>query len=353
MRRLKNNNYNSWNISLGTFPIDGSIEEKIKFILQYALLAPSSHNTQPWIFSVIDSKINIRFNIERKLPISDPVEREMYISMGCCISNIYMALNAFEVPYKADFIINNNAEDFLCRIIIQKDFFHFDAAKKNIFLKSIQSRHSNRKFHDISNFHQRKLENILDEFSESELKDSSIDFSIISHENKNFKKIADLSVSSLKKAMSNKLFTKELSDWVKNNYTKSSVGMPGFLMNVPTPVSFFLPLLIKYFPSPQKNFEDEMKLFLEGTQSFLVVSGDDTKESWIKTGIEIQKFLIFLEKEGYSASFHTAIIEIDDFHDQLQKIMVSKKRPLCFLRIGKAKEIGKTAPRLSLNESLS
>ncbi|OKH30965.1 hypothetical protein NIES2101_41915 [Calothrix sp. HK-06] len=41
-----------WNVQETDFPATGTSEEKLKFILNYAILAPSSHNTQPWCFKI-------------------------------------------------------------------------------------------------------------------------------------------------------------------------------------------------------------------------------------------------------------------------------------------------------------
>jgi hypothetical protein len=38
----------AWDVRESDFPINGSDEEKLKFLLSYAILAPSSHNSQPW-----------------------------------------------------------------------------------------------------------------------------------------------------------------------------------------------------------------------------------------------------------------------------------------------------------------
>lgn len=40
----------SWNVSEEEFPLQGGPEEKLRFLLNYAVLAPSGHNTQPWLF---------------------------------------------------------------------------------------------------------------------------------------------------------------------------------------------------------------------------------------------------------------------------------------------------------------
>jgi len=40
----------SWQINEQDFPRGEDSTEKLKFLIRYAILAPSSHNTQPWKF---------------------------------------------------------------------------------------------------------------------------------------------------------------------------------------------------------------------------------------------------------------------------------------------------------------
>jgi hypothetical protein len=42
----------SWNISDAPFPAAHQPTEQMRFPLQYAILAPSTHNTQPWLFEI-------------------------------------------------------------------------------------------------------------------------------------------------------------------------------------------------------------------------------------------------------------------------------------------------------------
>jgi nitroreductase len=45
--------FQAWNVSERQFPKDGTKTEQLKFILNYAILSPSSHNTQPWLFKIV------------------------------------------------------------------------------------------------------------------------------------------------------------------------------------------------------------------------------------------------------------------------------------------------------------
>jgi nitroreductase len=41
------------------FPRTGSTQEEYAFLIRYAILAPSSHNTQPWKFEIRDDGIEV------------------------------------------------------------------------------------------------------------------------------------------------------------------------------------------------------------------------------------------------------------------------------------------------------
>jgi len=63
-------------------------------LIQKAVRAPSSHNTQPWIFHVAESAINLYADRTRALPVNDPDDRELTISCGCALMNLRVAAAA-------------------------------------------------------------------------------------------------------------------------------------------------------------------------------------------------------------------------------------------------------------------
>ena len=77
---------NSWNISEEAFPVQGGPEEKLRFLLNYAVLAPSGHNTQPWLFRLSGDKVELYADRTRGLAVVDPEDRALVISCGRCFS---------------------------------------------------------------------------------------------------------------------------------------------------------------------------------------------------------------------------------------------------------------------------
>ncbi|MFP3632395.1 nitroreductase family protein, partial [Burkholderia sp. SIMBA_045] len=49
-------------------------EDQLKALLAYAVLAPSSHNSQPWRFVVNGATISVCADRMRALPVVDPFD---------------------------------------------------------------------------------------------------------------------------------------------------------------------------------------------------------------------------------------------------------------------------------------
>ena len=71
--------------------MDSDSTEQVRTLLKYAVLAPSSHNTQPWRFKVADNTVSLYADRARALPANDPDDRELTISCGCALMNLRVA----------------------------------------------------------------------------------------------------------------------------------------------------------------------------------------------------------------------------------------------------------------------
>jgi hypothetical protein len=85
----------AWDIKETDFPSNGSTEGKLQFLLQYAILAPSSYNAQPWRFSVNGSEVLLFADETRQLTVADADQRELYISLGSALENLLLAAEHF------------------------------------------------------------------------------------------------------------------------------------------------------------------------------------------------------------------------------------------------------------------
>ncbi|MEM7663108.1 MAG: twin-arginine translocation pathway signal protein [Pseudomonadota bacterium] len=60
--------------------------------LAYAILAPNPHNRQPWWFELVDEdRIDVYFDQNRRLPETDPYDRQLTIGFGCMLELLRQA----------------------------------------------------------------------------------------------------------------------------------------------------------------------------------------------------------------------------------------------------------------------
>ena len=70
-------------------PEDGPLE-----LVRAAILAASPHNTQPWLFRISASSIELHLDIQRNVGALDPYLREEHLGMGCALENLMLAASA-------------------------------------------------------------------------------------------------------------------------------------------------------------------------------------------------------------------------------------------------------------------
>jgi hypothetical protein len=63
-------------------------------LLRLAILAPSSHNTQPWLFQHEPMGLRVRPDFSRRCPVVDPDDAHLWKSLGCAAETVVHAAAA-------------------------------------------------------------------------------------------------------------------------------------------------------------------------------------------------------------------------------------------------------------------
>lgn len=71
-------------------PPGGLLEDCVRL----AVMAPSLHNSQPWLFRVLDGEVEVFADPNRRLDVLDPFGREQTISVGAALFTLRLALCA-------------------------------------------------------------------------------------------------------------------------------------------------------------------------------------------------------------------------------------------------------------------
>ncbi|MDB4939631.1 MAG: nitroreductase [Candidatus Doudnabacteria bacterium] len=315
-----------------------SSAEKLKHLIKFAALAPSSHNTQPWLFKIVSDKIELYINPSRELSYSDPTRRQMYLSIGAAIENLIIAAEHFGFEVSSD-PLNLNDSNLV-------SIFNFRTAtpKDSSLVKYILTRQSNR-----FPFEPRiPDQNFLDKLKNL---DPMVQVNFVIAESQK-KQITEIVASAAEVALDDQSFRNELSAWVRPSLNRYDDGMPGYTLGMPFLLSLVFPKILKNSKMGKQQKKMDTVL-LNKTPAFVILSSaEDNKESWVNTGRVFERIALMAEKENVKISPLGAPIEVGEFYKDIQKVLNLDTRPQMFLRLGYTNKTAKFAPRLNIEKVL-
>ncbi len=110
---------NVWDIPEEEFPRSGPIERQLRFLVRYAILAPSARNSQPWRFTLASKTVRLLADIEREQPVSDPDRRELYISLGCALENLLVAAEHFGYRHDVTYFPERGNDELVASVAFE------------------------------------------------------------------------------------------------------------------------------------------------------------------------------------------------------------------------------------------
>lgn len=326
-------NYRAWDIDVEEFYRQKTDLERMAFLVRFAVLAPSSHNAQPWKFAVSDSVITISSEKSRALPVSDASGRHTHIALGCAIENICIAADYY--GYRAHITyFPANTQETVAKITFEKISERSPNTNHLIFV--IPKRRSNRNPYT----NQLPPEKLLEQWRQYVSESFRIDI-VTDHAKR--AALAGVLVGFREKIFYDAAFRKELAEYKRTNLTHDYIGMPGFTMGFSTPFSLIAPFLIRHLNVIKLTRNKDLAMLTEYTPVFMFLSTkEDTKEAWLETGRMFQRMLLEAEQEG----LHTSISAIPHPSHELQTILGTSLHPQIFFRAGYATHVPRHSPRL-------
>lgn len=130
-----------WDVSEQDFPESAAIEAQLRFLLRYAILAPSNRNSQPWAFSVRGNQVHLIADFRRDQPVADPDRRELYISLGCALENLLVAAEHFGFRHGIAYFPERGHDELVATVLFAPGGVPSDA-RSGATLAAILRRHN-------------------------------------------------------------------------------------------------------------------------------------------------------------------------------------------------------------------
>lgn len=137
-----------WRIDEADYPATASAPETLRFLLRYAVLAPSSHNTQPWTFAIGDRRIDVHVDPAGWLEIADADRRELFLSVGCALENLVVAAERFGFAPVVEHVAEAGTGTLVARVRLEERGEGYAPSRSTGLFEAIPRRHTNHGAYD-------------------------------------------------------------------------------------------------------------------------------------------------------------------------------------------------------------
>ena len=341
---MTTSNLAAWDVDPSGIPSSGTAIDEARFAVRYAILAPSSHNTQPWRFIVSGDELLVCADRTRSLPTIDPFDRELIISCGTALLNLRVALAYFEVPVEITTFPQSSDPDIVARIVFPASGPRLrDLAE---LFNAITKRTTNR-----GPFSGEDVPAAVVERFKLAARSEGVDVAF-AEELAQRERLATLIAKADRRQFDDPRFRRELASWI--HPLRSNDGMPAAsqglraLTDAATPI---VAMAIRTFDLGT-GVAAAHKELARGSPLLVVLSTPmDNNEGWLAAGLGLQRLLLVATNEGYSASYLNQPIEVADFRTELAKELSIDGYPQLLLRVGRGRPASRS-PRRAISEVL-
>lgn len=333
-----------WNVNEDTYPAQGSAEEKFRFLLQYAILAPSSHNTQPWLFKFADDRLELYADRTRALPVTDPEDRELIASCGCALFNLRLAMRYFGSLEQFVILPEGTKSDLLASVGLGSPYNA--TPEEHQLFRAIPKRHTNR-----MRFEDRQVPDplLVDLQAAARLEGAALQ--VLRGETRRTA-LVDLIAEGDRIQMSSKNFRRELAAWVRANQSPARDGIPGYGFGFSDIISVGGPFFIRTFDLGGFTAARDRELADGSPVLAAICTEGDAVADWLAAGQALARVLLRARVDGVSASFLNQPVEVDELRPKLRDVLGTTGFPQLLLRFGYGPEV-KATPRRTVDEVLA
>jgi hypothetical protein len=313
----------------------------IREVLEYARLAPSVHNTQPWRFIVQDDTISLAVARERLLGAGDPTSRESWLSFGICLEAILQAAKGLGMGATITELQGAALSDVIATVKITPAASNTQPE----ILKALKDRHTHRERMDPVAIPESLIKNCQQ--AVADLEGVGVFFM---QDKASIDRVADFTFKAMSLALSNPDFRKELYDFVHYNWSPARTGMHGYTQGEGALGSWFGKLSIKFGIGLQAKARHDQQRIQDASALVFIGTSGDVPSFWLRAGQAYLRVALEITKAGLAQGTLAAPIEAASFHEDIEKILGTSMRLQTMLRVGKAAHSVRSSPRLDVDE---
>lgn len=297
-----------------------------------AIKAPSSHNTQPWIFRRSGDAVQLLADRTRALPVNDPEDRELTISCGAALMGLRVAAAGDGVGTSVVVLPDRDDPDLLAEVRIGGSA---DPALSAL-AAAIDLRRTYRKRFAEAPVPEAALADLV---AAAAAEAARLD-PLGSEDTR--QGVAALVAKGDAEQWHDMRWRRELAAWMHPRRSGDGLTLPWLARPVAQ-------LVVRSFDLGGGVAAKDAELAEHSPVLALLGTGTDDATAWLAAGQALQRVLLVAAAAGLQASYLNQPIQVAHLRPLVAEVAQGAPHPQVLLRIGVPEEALEAAPRRPLD----
>jgi hypothetical protein len=306
------------------FPAWAGPAERLRFLLRYAILAPSRHNTQPWLFEIEGPELRVYGDARRALKVADPQGRELVMACGAALYNVAVAARRFGHGTSVEIARAGRRDGLLARLTLEER--RSPTPEDEALFLAIAQRRTNR-----FGFDAREVPFGLIMELVREVAAAGAVLRVVERAAR--PEVAQLVAQGDKAQWASARFRAELATWSRSNDGAHRDGMPGYAHGLSESASLFHRMMVRLRHRGDDASRD--RTFTLHSRALLALcTREDDAPSWLVAGQAMQRVLLRATAAGLAASYFSQAVEVAPVRARLRTALGERAWPQLLFRLG-------------------
>ncbi len=327
------------------FPQTGSFEDQLRFLLRYAILAPSTHNTQPWRFALLPAEgIAVYADYTRRLPVVDTANRELLMSIGAALFNLRVAAARFGMRCEIAYNVSGDSERPIATARLTAPAPGGTPGGHMLF-PHLTTRHTNRSPFLLSRISASVMQRLAScaRGNRSQL--------VVSTDGKVNEQVADMVAKSEQTQWSDPGFRQDLAEWIRPGATPDADGVPGAAYGWTGAVATLGQYAARTIDQGRLRAARDRNLCIDAP-GLIILTSEDAVPHLLETGETMEALLLTAIHEGLQYSYFNMPVQVPEFRAALKALLGCALWPQLIIRVGYCLTPPSPTPRKPLEDVL-
>lgn len=323
------------------FPESGDEAEILAYLLRLAVLAPSSHNTQPWRFRLCGQVLELWADRSRQLAVVDPQGRELTISCGAALFYLQVAARHYGYTGEAELMPEPEQPDLLARM--------------RLGAPRPPSEDDQRMFHSLGRrrtrrapFEPRVPDQAMLRRWEIAAAEEGAPLYFVPQARR--RAVAELVAEGDRRQGGDRRYRHELIKWIHSDSSERLDGIPLDAFGFEGLLAYLGPLLLGRVNWGGVQAKRDAQAVLDAPAVAVLATDGDEPVDWMSTGAALARVTLLASAEGVYAGYLNQPIQVPELRPRLAEAL-GVEYPQLLLRMGYGAEPPAT-PRRPVEEVL-